>query len=45
MPESAKKTVVRSRECGLKDIHVALLTQNDAGGYTAEKPVKNCKSN
>lgn len=36
MPE----TIVRSRVCGAKDIHVALVTKNETDGYTALKPVK-----
>jgi len=32
--------VKRSRNVGLKDIYVALLTENTTEAYTAEKPVK-----
>lgn len=38
MPEV--QNIVRSRLCGAKDIHVAVVTKNDTTGYTAEKPVK-----
>lgn len=31
---------VHSRRVGLKDIHVALVTKNDATGYTAGTPIK-----
>lgn len=34
------KTVVRSRRCGLRDIYLAKVTKNEAGGYTAETPFK-----
>lgn len=37
---SEPKTTVRHRYCGLRDVYVAKVTQNDAEGYTAETPVK-----
>lgn len=37
---SEAEKVVRSRTKSLRDFHVALLTQNDASGYTASAPVK-----
>lgn len=37
---SEPKTTVRHRYCGLRDVYVAKVTQNDGEGYTAETPVK-----
>lgn len=37
---SEPKTTVRHRYCGLRDIYVAKVTQNDTEGYTAGTPVK-----
>lgn len=37
---SEPKTTVRHRYCGLRDVYVAKVTQNDTEGYTAETPVK-----
>jgi phi13 family phage major tail protein len=37
---SEPKTVVRHRYCGLRDVYVAKVTQNDTEGYTAGTPVK-----
>lgn len=37
---SEPKTTVRHRYCGLRDVYVAKVTQNDAEGYTAGTPVK-----
>lgn len=37
---NAVEKVVRSRYCGLRDIHVALLTQNTQTAYVSETPVK-----
>lgn len=37
---SEVKTVVRSRTCGLKDIHIAEVTANDGTTYTTGTPVK-----
>lgn len=37
---NAVETVVRSRYCGLRDIHVALLTQNTQTAYVSATPVK-----
>lgn len=37
---SEPKTTVRHRYCGLRDVYVAKVTQNDTEGYTAEPPVK-----
>ena len=34
------KTTVRHRYCGLRDVYVAKVTQNDTEGYTAGTPVK-----
>lgn len=36
----ATKTIVRSRRCGLRDIHLAKVTQNNTGGYKADAPIK-----
>lgn len=37
---SETKTTVRHRYCGLRDVYVAKVTQNDTEGYTAGTPVK-----
>ena len=37
---SEPKTTVRHRYCGLRDVYVAKVTQNDGEGYTTETPVK-----
>lgn len=37
---SEPKTTVRHRYCGLRDVYVARVTQNDTEGYTAGTPVK-----
>lgn len=37
---SEPKTTVRHRYCGLRDVYVAKVTQNDTEGYTAGTPVK-----
>lgn len=37
---SEPKTTVRHRYCGLRDVYVAKVTQNDGEAYTAETPVK-----
>ena len=37
---SEPKTTVRHRYCGLRDVYVAKVTQNDTEGYTAETSVK-----
>lgn len=37
---SEPKTTVRHRYCGLRDVYVAKVTQNDTEGYTTETPVK-----
>lgn len=37
---SEPKTTVRHRYCGLRDVYVAKVTQNDTEGYTAGIPVK-----
>lgn len=37
---SEPKTTVRHRYCGLRDVYVAKVTQNDTEGYTAGAPVK-----
>lgn len=37
---SEPKTTVRHRYCGLRDVCVAKVTQNDTEGYTAGTPVK-----
>lgn len=37
---SEPKTTVRHRYCGLRDVYVAKVTQNDTEGYTTEPPVK-----
>ena len=37
---SEPKTTVRLRYCGLRDVYVAKVTQNDTEGYTAGTPVK-----
>lgn len=37
---SEPKTTVRHRYCGLRDVYVAKVTQNDTEGYTAKTPVK-----
>lgn len=37
---SEHKTTVRHRYCGLRDVYVAKVTQNDTEGYTAGTPVK-----
>lgn len=37
---SEPKTTVRHRYCGLRDVYVAKVTQNDTEDYTAETPVK-----
>lgn len=37
---SEPKTVVRHRYCGLRDVYVAKVTQNDTEGYTTDTPVK-----
>lgn len=37
---SEPKTTVRHRYCGLRDVYVAEVTQNDTEGYTAGTPVK-----
>lgn len=37
---SEPKTVVRHRYCGIRDVYVAKVTQNDTEGYTAGTPVK-----
>lgn len=34
------KTTKRSRKCGLKDIYVAKITQNDEKAYVTDTPVK-----
>lgn len=34
------ETIVRSRICGLKDIHIAEVTANDGATYTVGTPVK-----
>lgn len=34
------ESIVRSRYCGLRDIYVALLTQNTQTAYSTETPVK-----
>ena len=34
------ETIVRSRVCGAKDVHIAVVTQNDTLGYTTGTPVK-----
>ena len=34
------ETIVRSRVCGAKDVHIAVVTKNDTLGYTAGTPVK-----
>lgn len=34
------ETIVRSRICGLKDIHIAEVTANDGSTYTTGTPVK-----
>ena len=34
------ESIVRSRYCGLRDIHVALLTQNTQTAYASTTPVK-----
>lgn len=34
------KTTVRHRYCGLRDVYVAKVNQNDTEGYTAGTPVK-----
>ena len=40
MPEPAKEIIVRSRDCGLKDIYAAEVTQDDEKGYTTSAPRK-----
>lgn len=37
---SEPKTTVRHRYCGLRDVYVAKVTQNDTESYTAGTPVK-----
>lgn len=37
---SETKTTVRHRYCGLRDVYVAKVTQNDTEGYTTDTPVK-----
>lgn len=37
---SEPKTTVRHRYCGLRDVYVAKVTQNNTEGYTAGTPVK-----
>lgn len=37
---SEPKTTVRHRYCGLRDVYVAKVNQNDTEGYTAGTPVK-----
>ena len=37
---SEPKTTVRHRYCGLRDVYVAKVTQNNTEGYTTETPVK-----
>lgn len=37
---SEPKTTVRHRYCGIRDVYVAKVTQNDTEGYTAGTPVK-----
>lgn len=37
---SEPKTTVRHRYCGLRDVYVAKVTQNDTEGYTVGTPVK-----
>lgn len=37
---SEPKTTVRHRYCGLRDVYVAKVTQNDTEGYTTDTPVK-----
>lgn len=37
---SEPKTTVRHRYCGLRDVYVAKVIQNDTEGYTAGTPVK-----
>lgn len=37
---SEPKTTVRHRYCGLRDVYVAKVAQNDTEGYTAGTPVK-----
>ena len=37
---SEPKITVRHRYCGLRDVYVAKVTQNDTEGYTAGTPVK-----
>lgn len=37
---SEPKTTVRHRYCGLRDVYVAKVTQNDTEGYTAGTPIK-----
>ncbi len=37
---SESKTTVRHRYCGLRDVYVARVTQNDGEGYTTDTPVK-----
>lgn len=37
---SEPKTTVRHRYCGLRDVYVTKVTQNDTEGYTAGTPVK-----
>lgn len=40
MANEGTETIVRSRYCGLRDIHVAVLTQNTQTAYAAATPVK-----
>ena len=37
---SEAEKIVRSRTKSLRDFHIALISQNDSGGYVAETPVK-----
>lgn len=37
---SEPKTTVRHRYCGLRDLYLAKVTQNDGEGYETETPVK-----
>jgi len=37
---SETKTVVRSRTASFRDVHIALVTKNDAAGYETDTPIK-----
>ena len=36
----SEKTVLKTRRKALKDIFIAVVTKNDATGYTADAPIK-----